>query len=74
MPKLTIPDLSLHDLEKIAKTHKCEKNFVNKIQVVTTKERVLNICRDEPTRKNIDIIRSASIKVDGIWFELLINK
>ena len=74
MPKLTIPDLNIHDLEKIAKTHKSEKNFVNKIQIYTTRERVLNICRDEPTLKNIDIIRSASIKVDGIWFELMINK
>lgn len=74
MSKLTIPDLSMRDLKMMAKKHKSNKGMINKIQVHTTKERVLLLCRDEPTHKNIDILRSAWIKVEGIWFELMINK
>lgn len=67
-------DLSTKDLEKIASFHSKEREFVNRIQLKTTKERILRICKDEPTRKNIDIIHSASIKIDGVWFELIISK
>lgn len=64
-------DLSIKDLERISSFHSKEKNLVDKIQVKTTKDRILLICRDEPTHANIDVIRSASIQVNGVWFELI---
>lgn len=67
-------DLSMRDLEKIASYHAREKKLVYRIQLKTTKERILIICRDEPTHTHIDKIRSASIYVDGVWFELIKSK
>lgn len=67
-------DLSTKDLEEISSFHSKEKKFVDRIQLKTTKERILHICKDEPTHKNIDIIHSASININGVWFELIKSK
>lgn len=66
-----ILDLTLKDLEKIADFQDSDKQNIKKIQIITTKERILHICRDQPTHLHIDSIRSASIKIKGIWFELI---
>lgn len=69
----TKQDLTLNDLKEIARIESKKKGLVNRIQINTTKESILKICRDEATHSKIDIIRSASIQVSGVWFEL-INK
>lgn len=67
-------DLTTKDLERIAKLHSKEASFIDKIELKTTKERILHICRDETTHNYIDLIRSASICVNGVWFELIKTK
>lgn len=66
-----ILDLTLKDLEKIADLQDSEKESIDRIQIITTKEKILNICRDQPTHLHINSIRSARIKIKGIWFELI---
>lgn len=70
----TIKNLTREDLVEIAMQNKKGKSLVDRIQIMTTKQCILKICRDEPTHKNIDIIRSASIQVKGVWFELIASE
>lgn len=71
--KDTIHDLTTKDLEEIARLHKKGKGLIYRITINTTKDCILRICRDKETHSRIDVIRSASINVKGVWFEL-INK
>lgn len=69
--KDTIHDLTTKDLEKIANMHKKGKGLIERIMIKTTKDCILRICRDKETHSKIDTIRSASIQVKGVWFELI---
>ena len=69
--KDTIHDLTTKDLEEIARLHKKGKGLIDRVRIKTTSECMLKICRDEHTHSKIDTIRSASIQVKGVWFELI---
>lgn len=64
------------DLEAIAWELKKErsKDAIIKVQVNATANDILRICRDEPTHKHIDTIRSATIDIHGVRFELVKSK
>lgn len=74
MGKLSNKELTLYDLREIATRMRKFEPDIKKIVVHASKMDVLKICRDEQTHKHIDVIRSASIDIDNIRFELILTK
>lgn len=73
MGKLTNKDLSYLDLEIIAKGLKRQSEGIIKVKIHALKKDIVNICKDEETIKNINIIHSATIDIEGIRFELVVD-
>lgn len=73
MGKLTNKNLSYLDLEIIAKGLKKQSDGIIKVKIHAFKKDIVNICKDEATIKNINIIHSATIDVEGIRFELVVD-
>lgn len=63
--------VTYRDLQQMAAVHKRERKEVKKIELFATKEEILRICTDEATHKHINRIRSATIDVDNVRFELI---
>lgn len=73
MGKLTNKNLSRLDLEIIAKGLKKQSDGIIKVKIHALKKDIVNICKDEATIKNINTIHSATIDVDGVRFELIVD-
>lgn len=73
MGKLTNKNLSHLDLEIIAKGLKRQSDGIIKVKIHAFKKDIVNICKDKYTLKNINIIHSATIDIEGIRFELVVD-
>lgn len=73
MGKLTNKELSYLDLKVIAKGLKRQSEGIIKVKIHALKKDIVKICNDEATIKNINTIHSATIDVDGVRFELIVD-
>lgn len=64
-------EITRWDLVEIAASLRKFSEEVIRVKVKANRDSILRICRDEHTAKNIDVIHSATIDIDGVRFELI---
>jgi hypothetical protein len=61
------------DLVEIAARLRKFSKEVIRVKIRANRDEIIFICKDEPTNKNINIIHSATIDIDGVRFELVVD-
>ena len=68
---MKVQEISLWDLQEMATRLRKFSKEVIRVRVKARKQDILRICKDEHTHKHIDVIRSATIDINGVRFELV---